>query len=299
MTVAQLPLSFENAAFIGWVALNRIRIQLSGNTHPYDGRFISGDAFRSLADHVCEDLDGFDPSLIEENDLVFVQATLIRAYFESIHPKISVRYRLITHNGDTNIDETFRKYIDSGIRVWWAQNCLLSHPKVHPIPIGLENMSYYNHGIPQLFSRPQRKSKKPRILYGFSVSTNRKIRQSALATLLKIKIADPVPGRLNSSQYIQHLDGYQFVASPPGNGSDCHRAWEALYRGVIPIVQKSTFTDMFRKLKLPIWVIADWNDLQKYSEEALEAKYKSIMNKSTTRPLYLKYWRNSIVRKHI
>ena len=33
---------------------------------------------------------------------------------------------------------------------------------------------------------------------------------------------------------------YAFVASPPGNGFDCHRTWEALVLGCIVIVQNSS-----------------------------------------------------------
>ena len=33
---------------------------------------------------------------------------------------------------------------------------------------------------------------------------------------------------------------FAFVASPPGNGFDCHRTWEALILGCIVIVQNSS-----------------------------------------------------------
>lgn len=32
------------------------------------------------------------------------------------------------------------------------------------------------------------------------------------------------------------MAGWRYAVSPPGNGIDCHRLWEALYLGVIPVI---------------------------------------------------------------
>jgi hypothetical protein len=52
------------------------------------------------------------------------------------------------------------------------------------------------------------------------------------------------------------LSNSQFVLSPPGNGADCHRTWEAIYLGAIPIVHKDFWP--FNNLELPVLVIDDW-----------------------------------------
>jgi hypothetical protein len=41
--------------------------------------------------------------------------------------------------------------------------------------------------------------------------------------------------------YLINLKKHKFVVSPPGNGIDCHRNWEAIYLGCIPIVLNSHF----------------------------------------------------------
>jgi hypothetical protein len=43
---------------------------------------------------------------------------------------------------------------------------------------------------------------------------------------------------LNPSDYFQSLPKYKFVISPEGNGIDCHRHYEALMAGCIPIVEE-------------------------------------------------------------
>jgi hypothetical protein len=42
---------------------------------------------------------------------------------------------------------------------------------------------------------------------------------------------------IDSTQYFRALPHYKFVVSPEGNGIDCHRHYEALMAGCIPIVE--------------------------------------------------------------
>jgi hypothetical protein len=41
--------------------------------------------------------------------------------------------------------------------------------------------------------------------------------------------------------YLMNLKKHKYIISPPGNGIDCHRNWEAIYMGCIPIVLDSYF----------------------------------------------------------
>jgi hypothetical protein len=50
----------------------------------------------------------------------------------------------------------------------------------------------------------------------------------------------------------------KFVVSPPGNGYDCHRTWEAIYLGAVPIVLKEYWP--FQKYRLPVLVVDTWEE---------------------------------------
>ena len=52
---------------------------------------------------------------------------------------------------------------------------------------------------------------------------------------------------------------YAFVLSPFGNGMDCHRTWEALLCGCIPIVRSSVFNELFDGL--PVLIVDKWEDI--------------------------------------
>lgn len=292
MTLFGLSVTPQNIGFMCEVFFHRAWFFLGLNHNPSSAPYLSGDTFRSMATHVYDNDETFSPTALKKGDLVFVGFSHLTHFFEQIHPLIATPYVLITHNGDTTIDASYARFIDSKIIHWFSQNVDFAHPKLTPLPIGLENIDYYNHGIPSLFDTLKERTteKQPRILYGFSVHTNPVERGHALQYISHHSLAVPVPERLNSRAYLQLLNTYQFVLSPPGNGIDCIRTWEALYLRVIPIVKKSLLTTYFDKLGLPLWVVDSWQELDGYTENQLQEKYASLMKKSDLTALYTSYW---------
>ncbi len=49
---------------------------------------------------------------------------------------------------------------------------------------------------------------------------------------------------------------YAFVISPHGNGVDCHRTWEALALGCVPIVRTSPLDALYEGL--PVLIVSNW-----------------------------------------
>lgn len=45
-----------------------------------------------------------------------------------------------------------------------------------------------------------------------------------------------------------------YVASPRGNGLDCHRFWEGLYLGVTPIVERSPLDSLYEQAENVLFV---------------------------------------------
>lgn len=79
---------------------------------------------------------------------------------------------------------------------------------------------------------------------------------------------------LKPEQYFDELSNYKFIISPEGNGIDCHRHYEALLSGCIPIIEDNE--DMRRKYKdMPILYTKDYSEI---TEEYLEKKYEGILD---------------------
>ena len=79
---------------------------------------------------------------------------------------------------------------------------------------------------------------------------------------------------------------HKFVLSPPGNGIDCHRTWESLYVGCIPIVIKNYIYDNFKNL--PLLQVND------YSEVTSELLSSFNINDYSSEKLNMSFWSDII-----
>ena len=79
---------------------------------------INGDTFRNFQIIFLMKLKSFNPKSVKSKDVIFVNADLLRFKdFEIIHPKISNRYILITHNSDREISINEIKLADNKINL--------------------------------------------------------------------------------------------------------------------------------------------------------------------------------------
>lgn len=74
---------------------------------------------------------------------------------------------------------------------------------------------------------------------------------------------------------------YAFVLSPFGNGMDCHRTWEALLCGCIPVVRTSVFDELFEGL--PVLIVKNWSDVSLNLLVATMAEFKDKLDKKELR----------------
>lgn len=82
--------------------------------------------------------------------------------------------------------------------------------------------------------------------------------------------------RLSIQEYFTALPHYKFVISPPGNGIDCHRHYEAIIAGCIPIVEE--YEPMHTKYgDCPILYTRDYSEI---TPEYLEQKYTEMLDKT-------------------
>jgi hypothetical protein len=98
-----------------------------------------------------------DPAALGERELarisarrvLFVCTHALDGFVEHVWPRLEGDgYVLITHNSDDVVDETRAAWIDRAgtkLRRWFAQNAIVSHPKLVPLPIGIAN-SMWRHG---------------------------------------------------------------------------------------------------------------------------------------------------------
>ncbi len=270
-----------------------IEAQLRATSAP----FISGDTFRSFSDHLYDETSTiFNPELVSYGDVIFVKTDLIGDFFKNRHPYIKNPYVLITHNSDYAMPGPFREFLDDPkILAWYAQNIEeYAHPKLINLPIGLANR-YWEHGsievVNKVKSRVNEIARDHLIYLNIAVATYPKERAAVYEQFKNQRCCfkgSPKP----FEKYLEDIASCKFVLSPRGNGIDCHRTWEALYMGAIPVVKTSTLDPMYEGL--PVVIVEDWNEV---TEEFLERMYYEMSQKTySLERINASYWYNELTK---
>ena len=98
-------------------------------------------------------------------------------------------------------------------------------------------------------------------------------RGSIIKTLEKNGIRNEL---VYSKDYFLALPSYKFILSPEGNGIDCHRHYEALIAGCIPIIERNPLTEEKYKGCPVLWT----TDYSEITRPYLEKVYKEMINKT-------------------
>jgi hypothetical protein len=269
---------YYNSVFQIKVWLRRKINNLLKFNRPTNFPFITGDNFRSLAQHFFDDISYFNTDDICEGDIVFVRSDMLHTFFRKVNPKIKNKYVLISHNADNNIDNKYLKYNKDNIIHWYAQNLLIEDEKISPIPIGLSNFRY--HKINKIF-----------MAFDSGSNPKRKIIEKLLTPLKNVSKLN----YMDKDSYYKNISSYNFIASPEGNGIDCHRTWETMYLKSVPILERNVTTDFYYKIGLPVLLIDSWDEIKNMDEKYLENKYNELYPKFSNPALYMDYWINNII----
>lgn len=258
--------------------------------------FISGDTFRSYSKHVFDEQSSFVPENVANKDLVFVKSDMLERYFKEIHPQINNKYVLLSHNSDDSICSDFNDFIDSNIIHWFAQNLVEDFSeKVSILPIGLENRWYFNNGKIGILKKFAKHNTKKNLLALslFNPTTNSK--RIELSNIIKNNDLITKPEIKNKAEYLDYVSRSKFVLCPEGNGPDTHRIWESLLFESIPIMNKSSFSNILKKAGIPIYILKNWKEINNLNYDLLNANYeKNKLSFESNKFTHFSYWEDKI-----
>jgi hypothetical protein len=144
-----------------------------------------------------------------------------------------------------------------------------------PFPIG---MGY--HYVAQM-SKGQRLQKGPHdqlLLCSITPTTDYKRRAHGKnrSTILNSLNSNGITNNyLPPDLYFESLPFYKFVISPEGNGIDCHRHYEALMAGCIPIIERNPLVEE-KYRGCPILWTTDYSEI---TPEYLNHKYEEMKSR--------------------
>ena len=186
-------------------------------------------------------------------------------------------------NDSVTIHTKFMEFIENDkIIHWFSQNCILpknTHKKLSQIPIGLAYHHLHNEDI-------EHEAKK-------IVSPMKQDRYEAITKIPKNLIFSEKDEVSRTISWNTQAN-YAFVVSPFGNGYDCHRTWEALILGCIPIVKTSGIDNLYDDL--PVLIVQDWADITEKLLSSVITVFKKKHEKGEFNydKLRLEYWMDKI-----
>jgi hypothetical protein len=250
---------------------------------------------------------------------IYVCSDLLSFFIDKILTKITKSFVLVSGDSDMCVprevmtENQFQRLIGTlQLKKWFIQNTQIqNHPKIIQLPIGLDYHTILNNPnhswkslnegyLPreqELILENIKKQIKPfnerihKIYVNFSSSSDRfkqRIQSvKEIPTNLLVIYKDFLP----RTQNWKNMSSYAFVLSPFGIGMDCHRTWEALCLGCIPILCASNFKKLFEDL--PVLNVDSWSNIStKLLEETIESFQKKTFNYDK---LTLNYWKNAIM----
>ena len=245
---------------------------------------ITGDGFKFAADFQCDtkpnqkDDCSLDPKAITNRSVIFVNTLDVPTMVHKL-PKIDAHFFMITHNRDKSVPVAVeaQALLDSPkVLKWFAKNIDMAHPKMVPIPIGIENRFYKNGEHPEdyldlMLSNTNRSASRD-ILINFTPRKYNLDRNKALEAMKQNGFGGRQTKKIGHKNFLEQSRRFRFVLSPPGNGISCHRTWEALYMNRVPIVPANNETGIYADL--PVLVVDDWFSVTK---EVVDAQWEPLM----------------------
>jgi hypothetical protein len=271
----------------------------------------------------CNNDYGYLIDMVKNNKMfdgmsIYVCSELIVYFFKVILPRINKKFVLVTGDSDLCIPKEVLNYVDfislinsKYLIKWYAQNTQIqNHDKIQQLPIGLDyhtilnnknhkwKMSNESH-IPKdqesVLLNIKNNSKPfyeriPKIYVNFSKGNDRfGDRKKSLKIIPKHLLEKNEEFTVRTNNWM-NITKYTFVLSPFGVGMDCHRTWESLCLGSIPILRAPNFRKLFEDL--PVLIVHDWNEV---NEELLEKTIENYKNKTFHYDkLKLQYWVDKI-----
>jgi hypothetical protein len=255
---------------------------------------IHGDKYRAAADIVIDGEPTFEQAkfICENSCIIFCKTDYIFMLFEILLAS-KRKYILITHNSDYAIDCRYWKDRPENILRWYALNVAYKHPDLVPIPSGMERPLGCGYSSDATILDEQ--LRKPKTIKNLAYMNHNSNNNHGERDIVDSHFQDKpwVTVRKHGTSFKDFIDNchsHNFVISPPGNGIDCHRTWEALYMGAIPIVKRSIITEAF--VDLPILIVEDWTVITEEILHIILEEFKTM--KFNCEKLTLSYWINRI-----
>ena len=264
-------------------------------------RFISAEQLMTACDQVWS-VDGRAEIKTERSQppagsRVYCKVDHLIGLFDQIRQARN-RVILVSSESDRPITKEFFQRCPPQVAHWFSTNIQTKHERLSVLPLGLAN-SYCGITLkaPLIAAHLRPLAERSHWLYvNFRTGSNPAVREPIMHYFGSMRSADWVTlqeSGLSLEDYLAELTSHRFVLCPPGNGTDTHRLWEALYSRTIPVALDAPAMAAFRDL--PILFVEDF---RKLTRDFLAGEYERIRTSRWNWPkLFLPWWRDRIAEQ--
>jgi len=288
-------------------------------------KIISSKYFSFVSDVYSLDLRSSSKIYFNLNKENFLDARIIHVcsdsledFYESYINLIQNDFVLITGDSDRLISrdiEVVRKIAShKNLKIWFAQNLVEENKFLRRIPIGFDFISAFHDTHMMSFKVKENSiepylheklliniiknsveiSERDNLIYcNYHFTQDRGDRKKCFETTNK-KLCYFLPSKLDFLNNYELQSKFKFVLSPSGAGLDCHRTWESLVLGNIPIVKTSCLDDLYKGL--PVLIVKEWSDI---TSKLLEEYYNDYTNRHYNFEKLTAYYWAQIIKSEI
>jgi len=246
---------------------------------------------------------------LSSGDSIYVTTDALSRFKAELLPQIVTPFVLLTGDSDRGVNPTelelgtIEVILNNPYLIrWFAQNLTAEHTKQTNMPIGLDyhtKTRKLRHGwggfqtpaiqelelVSVALNAPKIEEKAILGYCNWHFAANRGTRQNCMSRIERSAMYFEPKPVLRKESWEKNSE-FLFTISPTGFGTDCHRTWEAIALGTIPIVDKSELSPLFANL--PVIEVTDWSVVT--AEFLGEQAEKYLNRRFEFGPMFLGYW---------
>lgn len=240
-------------------------------------KHLSGENFAALADYVYQP---GTPIPMPQSGIIYCHINSVLLVFENMRRQKGP-FVLISSQGDFYTAPNYIAAKPANLVKWYTVGAETGYDWIEGIPLGLADSHYnsgvWDHGQWHLVEAERAKDvDRTELLHVcLCLGTNRDRKKAVDAVMpwaSVIAYQDFQKRPMNFQAYLEQLHRHKFTLAPPGGGMDCHRTWEALYLGTIPVCIRHSVYSWWSH-KLPHVLVDDWSQV---TPELLKSEYTRL-----------------------
>lgn len=204
---------------------------------------------------------------------------------------------LITSFSDASLTSSMARALPPNVRCWFSNNVTVRHPRIQSVPIGIRLSQEIENTLRDAMAAGRQPQRNLVYLNCWRMIRNGNNPRRGIYEQFGGKDWVTTEGGMTHiplKDFYQGVASHPYVLSPAGAGPDCHRHWESIILGSIPIVLKNPPLDVLDGL--PVLLVNHWGEV---TPERLEKELPALrerFNSPAMERVWFEYWKERILK---